>query len=142
MNTARIGDKIRSHGIEVTIGTLYYSDCYDGVWDVEFIDTNGQYRHWKQQYDGGEYIRVPEDESDIFTEHFKDFYGCTATIEHINEHLNNICYFDVKLTVRTETGDIVHRRKYKTRQGARIAMGRIGDCWHWVKNTGKIKISL
>lgn len=142
MNTARIGDKIRSHGIEVTIGKLYYSDCYDGVWDIEFIDTNGQYRHWKQQYDGGEYIRVPEDESDIFTEHFKDQYGRTATIEHIDEYLNDTCYFDVRLTVRTINGNIIHKRKYRTRQGASIAMGRVGDNWYWEGNTGKVKIKL
>ncbi len=142
METARIGDKIRSHGITVTIGKLYYSDCWDGIWDVEFVDTDGNYRHWKQQFDGGEYIRVPEDETENLTEEYKDFYGCTATIEHKEDFIGTYNGTVFLLTIRTSKGEIIHRRKYKTHKGARIAMGKMGDCWHFVKAAGKVRIKL
>ena len=52
---ARKGDKIRCMGITVTIDKILYQD-YWRDWDIEFIDTNGNYRHWKQGFDGGEFI--------------------------------------------------------------------------------------
>ncbi len=57
MRTAKIGDKISAMGITVTIAVLFYSD-YDerDGWDIEFKDEHGKYRHWKQVYDGGEYL--------------------------------------------------------------------------------------
>ena len=62
MFTAKKGDKINAMGIAVTIGdTIYYSDSYSDhngkrQYDIEFKDSNGQYRHWKSEFDGGEYI--------------------------------------------------------------------------------------
>ena len=55
-NEAEKGDKVSAYGITVTIDKLYYSDYDNGVWDIEFTDTTGHYRHWKQCYDGGEFI--------------------------------------------------------------------------------------
>ena len=49
-------DKIKCQGIEVIIADIHYQDYYESVWDIEFTDINGVYRHWKQAYDGGEFI--------------------------------------------------------------------------------------
>lgn len=56
-----VGDSIIAMGIRAKIKELFYSDRYvemkDGkyqiFYDVEFIDTNGIYRHWKSYFDGG-----------------------------------------------------------------------------------------
>ena len=55
-NEAEKGDRIHAHGITVTIDKLYYSEFLDGTWDIEFVDSDGHYRHWKQYYDGGEFL--------------------------------------------------------------------------------------
>lgn len=65
----RPGDKIRCMKMVVEIGkTIHYQDCYWEVtedhpegawyWDIEFVDSQGMYRHWKQMFDGGELIRA------------------------------------------------------------------------------------
>jgi len=47
------GATIECMGIEVTIDKVYYAYKECEGWDIEFIDSNGNYRHWKQWYDGG-----------------------------------------------------------------------------------------
>lgn len=47
------GDKIFALHMTFTIGEIFYQECIDGFWDVEFIDINGGYHHWKQIYDNG-----------------------------------------------------------------------------------------
>ena len=56
-------------GIRATIDKLYYSfRCvewhtekkkYVKYYDIEFVDTKGNYRHWKSYFDGG-YIQYKE----------------------------------------------------------------------------------
>ena len=61
--TARPGDVITAAGITATIYRLYYSDIhiYHGrdyttiTVDIEFMDTTGQYRHYKSNFDKGAY---------------------------------------------------------------------------------------
>lgn len=62
---AKSGDIITSKGIKATIKDIHYQDYYksdrnDGScdWDIEFTDTNGNYRHWKQYFDGGDITLV------------------------------------------------------------------------------------
>lgn len=50
------GARINAMGISVTVDKVLYAHHESIGWDVEFIDTAGQYRHWKQWYDGGEII--------------------------------------------------------------------------------------
>ena len=61
----QIGDTVVLHDgwTKATIGKLYYSfRCvewhtekkeYVKYYDVEFVDTKGNYRHWKSYFDGG-----------------------------------------------------------------------------------------
>lgn len=58
-----VGDKISALGVIVTIKEILYQDWYSRndfntgeYWDVEFIDSLGNYRHWVSQYDGGKVI--------------------------------------------------------------------------------------
>lgn len=54
---ARKGDQIRCMGITVTIDKILHQDFWDRFgWDIELIDTAGNYRHWKQYDDGGDFI--------------------------------------------------------------------------------------
>ena len=42
------GATIECMGIEVTIEKVYYAYKEREGWDIEFIDSEGHYRHWKQ----------------------------------------------------------------------------------------------
>lgn len=45
-------------GYPVTIQKIIYSDFWDRYgYDIELIDTDGNYRHWKQHDDGGKLQR-------------------------------------------------------------------------------------
>lgn len=54
---------------------------------------------------------------------YTDFYGCHA----------DLCQFihseKTRLTIRDPYGKVIHRKVYNTWRGARIAMGKLGDCW-------------
>lgn len=50
------GATISAMGISVVVDKVLYAHHETIGWDVEFIDTAGQYRHWKQWYDRGEII--------------------------------------------------------------------------------------
>ena len=52
---ARRGDMVACMGIVVTIENILYQEFFED-WDIEFIDTDGNYRHWKQYFDGGRLI--------------------------------------------------------------------------------------
>lgn len=55
---AKKGDKVRCMGITATIDKILYQEFWDRYgWDIEFIDTCGNYRHWKQYDDGGLLIK-------------------------------------------------------------------------------------
>lgn len=49
-----IGKSINCNGVKATIKEVYYAfhDAQDG-WLIEFRDTNGKLRYWKQAQDGG-----------------------------------------------------------------------------------------
>lgn len=57
------GDKITAYGLEFTVWQILYQDCICGTYDVEFIDDQARYHHWKQDQDGGHVIRsgIPGD---------------------------------------------------------------------------------
>ena len=69
---AEPGDKIRACGIIVTIDRILYQDFWRD-WDIEFIDTDGNYRHWKQYFDKGELIPKKG------TKRYYDEYGTDCT---------------------------------------------------------------
>lgn len=67
MNKEKVkGAIISALGITCVVDKVIYAHeekvGTDAGWDIEFIDTNGQYRHWKQWYDGGE-ITMPKPDS-------------------------------------------------------------------------------
>ena len=53
---------------------------------------------------------------------YKDFYGCTADLCQYRSGVT-------RLTIRNQYGNVVLRKEYKTWRGAKIAMGKYGDCW-------------
>lgn len=55
-------------------------------------------------------------------EHFKDFYGCRATIIRNR----NQTY---RLFIRSDTGKLLYRNTYDTYKCAKIGMGKWSDCW-------------
>ena len=66
--------------------------------------------------------------------YYRDFYGSTASIK---QSANSAL-----LTVRTSYGKIIHYKRYKTFKGARIALGRLSDCWEFVSQSGSGRIKL
>lgn len=73
LQKVKVGDKVKAMGITSTIDTIHYIDVYAETghpsyrdakdedtyyifYDIEFRDTNGVYRHWKSNSDGGELI--------------------------------------------------------------------------------------
>ena len=60
MNTSKTiypGDVITALGQSFTVWNILYQECFDDVYDVEFIDDHDRYHHWKQAYDGGTVTR-------------------------------------------------------------------------------------
>ena len=55
-NKVRKDDMIRFNGSTITIGKVIFWDYYDGIYDVEFVDTTGKYHHWISDTDGGYHI--------------------------------------------------------------------------------------
>lgn len=53
------GDQIMSRGKTFCVSVILAQDYYKGIWDVEFQDENGNYHHWKSDYDGGRVILAP-----------------------------------------------------------------------------------
>jgi len=51
-----VGDLISALGHTYRVGHIIYQECYDGNYDVEFLDDIGNYHHWKSQFDGGRII--------------------------------------------------------------------------------------
>lgn len=51
----QVGDTIRCQGISATIASIAFQEPWEwrNSWYMEFTDTNGVYRSWKQEYDGG-----------------------------------------------------------------------------------------
>ena len=54
---AKVGDKVSAMGITAEIGKIIYQFYFNGAWDIEFVDSYGNYRHWKQEFDGGKLIQ-------------------------------------------------------------------------------------
>lgn len=50
-----IGDTIKCQGITATIASITFQEPWEWreAWYLEFTDTNGVYRSWKQNCDGG-----------------------------------------------------------------------------------------
>ena len=53
----QVGDFISALGLTFEVAKIIYQDFYDDQWDVEFLDPNGGYHHWKSEFDGGKVIR-------------------------------------------------------------------------------------
>lgn len=59
------GDKIFCAGHKVTIKQIAFQEPWEwrNAWYLEFTDTNGVYRSWKQNFDGG--IAFDKDDNEI-----------------------------------------------------------------------------
>ena len=56
---AKMCDAIEVHGRRYTIARILSQSYWESrdEWDIEFIDTNDDYHHWKQGFDGGFLIK-------------------------------------------------------------------------------------
>lgn len=54
-----IGCTVRALGYEFDICKVLFADQYNDLWDIEFLDENDHYHHWKQNLDGGTLIPAP-----------------------------------------------------------------------------------
>ena len=55
--TLSVGDMVCALGYCFVVGKIIYQDCFKGNWDVEFLDDNGGYHHWKSEFDGGYIVK-------------------------------------------------------------------------------------
>ena len=85
--TIQKGDKIHCSGITVEIAAVLYCDYSFHAFDIEFIDTDGNYRHWKQEQDKGYVIykdneRIKSLVSDgiVFTDVMRKVNGTKAVL--------------------------------------------------------------
>lgn len=55
MRDLRPGDKIHCHGIVCTIKEITWQEPWEWrkAYYLEFLDTDGVYRSWEQDFDGG-----------------------------------------------------------------------------------------
>lgn len=55
MRQLEIGDKVVCQGLAVTIAEIAWQEPWEwrNAYYLEFRDTNGVYRSWKQNFDGG-----------------------------------------------------------------------------------------
>ena len=51
-----VGDSITALGHTFEVAQVIYQGCYQGNYDVEFLDPRGGYHHWKSEFDGGHII--------------------------------------------------------------------------------------
>ena len=51
------GDQISALGHTFTVWSILYQDHLCGTYDVEFIDDQDRYHHWKEDSDGGHVVR-------------------------------------------------------------------------------------
>ena len=63
------------------------------------------------------------------TKYFKDFYGCTASIR-LNKDGS------ASLKIRNPYGKGILGKCYGSERAAKVAMGRVGDCWKEIKKEG------
>ena len=54
------GDQITALGLTFTVWSILYQDHCGGTYDVEFIDDQDRYHHWKECHDGGTVTRSGE----------------------------------------------------------------------------------
>ena len=59
------------------------------------------------------------------TRYYKDIYGCTASITED--------WTTYHLRVSNAYGQRILSKRYTTFRGARIAMGKMSDCWREIK---------
>lgn len=58
---AEVGDCVYCKGVYAQIKKIEYQDHFgEEGFDMEFTDTSGRYRSWKQRYDGGTLINKGE----------------------------------------------------------------------------------
>lgn len=55
-----VGDSISALGFTFEVSEIIYQDCFDGYYDVQFLDPSGSYHHWKSEFDGGRIIKKGE----------------------------------------------------------------------------------
>lgn len=58
MSKVCIGDSITALGHTFEVAKIIYQDCFNGNYDVEFLDPRGGYHHWKSEFDGGHIIKA------------------------------------------------------------------------------------
>ena len=66
-----IGDTIKCMGITATIASIAFQEPWEwrDAWYLEFTDTKGNYRSWKQNFDGG--VAYDKDGNEIIDEEEK-----------------------------------------------------------------------
>lgn len=127
--TIRSGDVITSLRHSYTVNKILYQDWYgpreavppcSDCWgyDVEFIDTDGHYHHWKQNQDGGHVDMLPREPIT-----YADIFGRSAVLEYDSGSL--------RLTAKQANGETFWRSTYRTRKLAEIDLEcRFPGLWY------------
>lgn len=81
----RVGDEVWIMGVaSYAIAKILHAEYWDRYgWDIEFIDPNDGYHHWKQEQDGGDLFRKQAAPGIAYTStgerRLVDWYGTDVT---------------------------------------------------------------
>lgn len=108
-NELNVGDSISALGHTFKVGEILYQDydSYDNSWDVEFLDINGKYHHWKSDLDGGRIIKN----------------------ESLKEELNDVDYDDFKSAIYNALSNVIF--KYSNKYRDNVSKDQIESALEW-----------
>lgn len=100
----KVGDTIKCAGITATIAEITFQEPWEWreAWYLEFTDTNGNYRNWKQNCDGGKAFDengneiVDEEQESNNSKEDKNMTNNNAQVQVMDFEFNGVRYTNTR----------------------------------------------